>query len=264
MDDRAFREVLHFFQLSWDGYRRVRRGVRKRLARHMLELGCRSVRDYLDTLQNDPLCHETARRLLAVTISRFFRDTQCWEVVDRWVLPDLATSRDIPVRIWSAGCGCGEEAYSFKILWDRWIRGLPVPIPLQILATDMNPEVLERARAGFYPAGSLKEVGPALRSEYFRPAPGGYSIADELKSGIHWSIHDYLTDEPPAMKFHVVFLRNGLLTYYGLEVKGPAFHRVAERVNPGGYLIVGNNEELPVKEGEFERCTPSRCVFQRI
>ena len=247
MRDDQFREILRVFGLSWDGYRRVRRGVEKHLRAHMVALGSRSVREYLERLEGDGEEREEAERLLTVSISRFFRDIGLWHALECGLLPDLARRAEGRLRVWSAGCACGEEAYSLRIVWQALVDrcdGLP---ELELWATDANPPFLEKAREGIYGPSSLKELPDERRASYFSRITGGdrFAFTGALKEGIQWGVHDLVREEPPASGFHLVFLRNNLLTYYEKRLQVPAFRRVVSALRPGGVLIIGKKERLP-------------------
>ncbi|MBM4326662.1 MAG: hypothetical protein FJ118_05790 [Deltaproteobacteria bacterium] len=104
MTDEEFREVLDQFGLSWRGYRKVRKGVKQRLARNMLELECRTVRAYLDKAASNQNLKRKVEALLTVTISRFMRDRRLWECLDREIFPEAVRSGPDPIKIWCAGC----------------------------------------------------------------------------------------------------------------------------------------------------------------
>jgi chemotaxis protein methyltransferase CheR len=244
MDDVSFRKILDFFELSWEGYRKVRKGVKKRLGRHMELLGRRTVDDFLVLLREGPRALATTRELLTVTISRFFRDRRLWETLGRDVLPGLCAGREGPVRVWHAGCSCGEEVYSLKILWDQVPKTWPQAAPLEIWATDLDPVVLSRGRDAVYPPRSLRELDASLRAAYFDVLAQGFAVRGELRAGIHWLQHDFVREDPPGMAFDLIFLRNNLLTYYQPQVVGPVLARIVASLKNGGYLIVGNHEKI--------------------
>ncbi len=246
MDPREFSRLLDCFDLCVEGYRKVRRGVQKRIVRHMHQLGCPSVRDYLARLESDGGAREDARRLLDVSISRFFRDGDLWQALERETLPSLAAAYPAGLRIWSAGCALGQEAYGIKMLWARLSDGKPATPPLDLLATDVNPAYLARAIEGVYPARAVARVPGEARARFFRPAgKGGFRVADELRQGIRWQLHDLATQPPPARDVHLLFLRNNLLTYYRQEVVGEALPAIVDSLAPGGVLVIGRKERLP-------------------
>jgi chemotaxis methyl-accepting protein methylase len=263
MDDNAFRQLIKRFGLSWDGYRKVRKGVKKRLCRHMHQLGCRNVQAYFWSLDNNEETRQDCERLLTVSISRFFRDRKLWQYLEKEILPSIIRGHGKPMRVWSAGCALGEEVYSFKILWHA-IVGCKGPLAkLEMVATDMNPDYLKRARAGTYPRSSLKEVPERWQDLYFKRKEGQrYGVVDYMKKGIVWQVGNVLSDSP-GMDFQVIFLRNSLLTYYLEEIKAPAFQNVINSLAQDGFLIIGAHEKIPVAARGLLTSLGHPCVFQK-
>ena len=201
---------------------------------------------FLSALEKDREKRRQVEKLMAVSISRFFRDRNLWKTIEGQILPAILARESQKINIWSAGCASGEEVYSFKILWEESRRNR-APFPeLELWATDMNPELLERARAAVYSSSSLKEIPEEWRARYFSTVKGSrWTISDSLKEGIHWKVHNLLRDESPANDFQIIFLRNSLLTYYEDGLLRPALGRVLESLSPGGYLIIGVHEKFP-------------------
>ena len=117
MDDDQFRQLLDSFDFSWSGYRKVRKGVKKRVSRHMQDLKCQNMDTYLDLLNQKTELRQECERRMTVSISRFFRDRQLWHNLADDLLPHLIEREKNTLRVWSAGCARGEEVYSFKIVW---------------------------------------------------------------------------------------------------------------------------------------------------
>jgi chemotaxis protein methyltransferase CheR len=261
MDDAAFGKILLFFDLSWQGYRKVRKGVKKRVVSHMQSMNSRTVDEYLAMLKSHPDECQRAIELLTVSISRFFRDRPLWEALQERLVPKLVGAAGVSVRVWSAGCARGEEVYSLKILWEQLKkRYAPMP-PLEIWATDINPLMIEQARSALYPLSSLKELSPVLRAEYFTPATQSLVLRPDLQQGIRWMVRDLTRDDPPETSFDLIFLRNNLLTYYDPTIMHPAFLKIMAALRWGGYLIIGNKEQMPSMDIPLRSCPDFRGVF---
>ena len=257
MNDDEFRKLLHARSMSWQGYRRVRKGVKKRLRRHMRELDCVGIDCYIKCLQNSTDADSQCKTLMTVSISRFFRDRQLWASLTNRYIPELVKRFPEGIRMWSAGCAGGEEAYSFKILWydlEKEIGPLPA---LDILATDSNPECIQRAQKGLFQSSSLRDVRDDNRSLFFsKPGKGKqYQITPDLTSSITFKQQDLL-QQLPDRDFQIIFLRNNLLTYHQHRVMRPAFDNILNCLTPGGLLIIGAHEKPPKKAGPLQSCGP--------
>ncbi len=263
MDDHQFRQLLYLFGFSWKGYRKVRKGVKKRIGRHMKALGCRNMATYLAELDKHDEVRQHCELLLTVSISRFFRDRGFWETLEKKLLPDLIEKNKPRIKVWTAGCACGEEVYSFKIVWDSLQKNFAYLPELEVIATDMNPAHLDRARTGIYPSSSLKEVKEEYQSIYFiRAGKKLYAVKDSLGKDISWETHHLLSD-PPGSDFDIIFLRNSVLTYYEDQLKKEAFKKVLDSLTPNGLLIIGSHEELPFETTDLTAIAPHPYVFRK-
>jgi len=180
------------------------------------------------------------------------------------LLSEILESRAGKVKVWSAGCACGEEAYSFKIVWEGLKKSYDNLPKLEVLATDINPAYLERARAGVYSAGSLKEVKKELISKYFhwQRSKNQYAIKTALAKDVAFKIH-YLLLDPPGSNFDVIFLRNNVLTYYEDRLRKNALGNVMESLAPSGLLVIGSHETLPYERHDLVRVAPHPFVFRK-
>jgi len=230
----------------------------------MQETRCKTLSEYIETLDRNSEARRQFDCLMTVSISRFFRDRQLWNTLRDEILPVLIKQNAQVIRVWSAGCASGEEVYTFKIVWEELRRNRLHMPDLMLLATDISPHYLGRARAGAYPESSIKEVPEAILSRYFEViAPRGVVLRSWLKEGIDWQVHHLLSD-PPQVAFDLIFLRNNLLTYYGDPLRTDAFKRVLACLTPGGFLVIGSHETLPVHSTALKQYNRSRTIFQRL
>jgi chemotaxis protein methyltransferase CheR len=254
MDDDQFRQLLDWFDFPWSGYRKVRKGVKKRISRHMQELNCPDIKAYLNLLGQSQALRRECELRMTVSISRFFRDQQLWHNLEEDVLPYMIKSEKKTLRIWSAGCARGEEVYSFKIVWERLKEKYEHLPQMEITATDMHPNYIAKARAGVYAKSSMREVHQKDREHYFDIRKGGnlFEVKAFLKMNIDWKMQDIFA-EPPESRFDIIFLRNNLLTYYKKPLKEEGFTRVVKALAPDGWLIVGSHEKMPASGSNFSR-----------
>src|SRR4051794_23143110 len=171
---------------------------------------------------------------MTVTISRFARDRPVWDALAREVVPALERTARGPLRAWSAGCASGEEAYTLAILWPA----------MEVLATDVHPAVLERARRAAYPRSSLRELTAAERARAFASRGGEHVVRSEIAARVAVARHD-LRDPPPGGPFDLVLCRNVAFTYLDEDRRRAVLAGMASAVRAGGALVIGLHEALP-------------------
>jgi chemotaxis methyl-accepting protein methylase len=264
MDDNSWRRLLTRLGLSWQGYAKVRTGVKKRIQRHMQELGLTGVDAYLQAM-TDPEILNHVKRLMSVSISRFYRDRSLWLTLAEEILPELITRHSEKIDFWSAGCALGQEAYSLAIEWEVLKKKRSALPELQILATDINPDYLSKARSGIYRRSSLKGLPDGIESHYFHACKDGenYRAADCLKKYIVWEVHDLMKERPPAGVFQIIVLRNSLFTYYGTERVSSVFLNILDSLEIGGFFIIGNRERPPLQTPALSSFKGSSYIFQK-
>jgi chemotaxis protein methyltransferase CheR len=245
LSDDEFRRLLKHLDRPWEGFRKVRKGVKKRVRRHMQMVGCTGIDAYLDLLKGNAEAFTECQRCLTVTISRFFRDRRLWDHLQARVLPGLIKLYPDRLAAWSAGCANGEEPYTLAMVWEELAAPLPSAPILEILATDAEPSCILRAKDGLYPQSSFKEMPEEFKRRWFRKAHGRWWQIDAyLRERVRWHAHQLL-DDPPAGNCQMILLRNNLLTYYQGPGMIAAMDRITGRLTKGGVLVVGSHERPP-------------------
>lgn len=250
----------------WDGYRRVRRLVAKRLARRLRLLGLPDLVAYRARLESDRAEWAELDALLGIPISRFYRDRDVFESIGGEVLPALARAAQATGRTTlaclSAGCASGEEPYSLAMIWRRRVQPAFPALALHIAAVDSDPLLLERARAGCFGAGSLKELPADLRAAAFELRGGRCCVRPEYRDNIEF-LHQDLRRQVPDGPFDLVLLRNVVATYYAAPVQREIMARIASRMLAGAALVLGAHESLPQGAEGFAAWPGVRCIWRR-
>ncbi len=219
----------------------VRRRIERRMGIHHLP----NVDAYVLFVQANPQELDLLFKELLISVTRFFRDPDVWQQLATDVLPDLIKRqpRDVPVRAWTAACATGEEAYSLAILFREAVTAIPgSTATLQIFATDLDSDAIDRARAGFYPLNIAAEVSASRLEQFFVPSDRGFQIGKVMRETIVFAPHNLVMD-PPFTRLDIVTCRN-LLIYLTPELQNkilPLFHYC---LNPGGVLLLGNAESI--------------------
>lgn len=258
-----FNAVAPRLGLRAAGYRRVRGTVRKRLARRLTELGL-DLSGYARHLEANPAEWQWLEASCRITISRFGRDAPVFEQLAARVLPERAaaaqSSGQASLRIWSAGCASGEEAYAVAIAFRICVAPRHPGLGLEVLGTDLAPAVLARARRGGYPPGCLRELPPALRTAAFERRQGECFVLPSYRHGVRFELADLRGAAPPGL-FDVVSCRNVAFTYFATGLQQRVAGVLAGALRPGGVLIVGAGEAVP--EGSAGLVAGEPCFYTR-
>ena len=254
--------------LRWDGFRRVRGQIRKRLARRLQELGLGDLDAYRCRLGADRDEWRRLDALCRVTISRFYRDRGVWDELARTWLPESARRASArgerELRCWSAGCASGEEPFTLAIVWQLVVGPrLRAPAPaIRILATDADEQLLERARRGRYGVSSLRDLPAALREQCFRPEGRRFVLDPTLRRSVELVRQDVRV-ELPDETFDLLLCRNLVFTYYVERLQRELLGRLLARLAPDGLLVVGIHESLPARPAELTAVDARHGLFLR-
>jgi chemotaxis protein methyltransferase CheR len=252
--------------LRWPGFRKVRRQVCKRLKRRILELGLDDLAAYRRRLEVGPAEWRAFDECCHITISRFFRDIGVFEVLRKRVLPDTATRiahERRAARIWSAGCGSGEEPYTSKIIWDREIARAVPGTSVSIVATDVDETILGRARRGCFEPTSLRELPPQLLEEAFERVGPLYCVKPQHREGIEF-LHQDVRSDAPARLFDLILCRYVAFTYFAGPLQQRVLLRIVDRLAPHGYLAIGTHEQWPSIEPALQSLTGAPQIFRQL
>jgi chemotaxis protein methyltransferase CheR len=230
------------------GYKNVRGQVEKRIRRRIAALGLSGFSEYRARLEEDPDEWNVLDGLCGVTISRFHRDRQVWATLRDEVLPTLAddatAAREPRLRCWSLGCASGEEPYTLSILWTLELADRYPHLSLGVLATDVDEEVLERARLAIYEAGSLRELPSSSLEAAFDLDEGVYRLRERFRAPVEFRKAD-ARGALPEGPFHLLLCRNIVFTYFDEDLQRETLDRALTRLVPGGAFIVAPHEKLP-------------------
>jgi chemotaxis methyl-accepting protein methylase len=205
----------------------------RRIQKRLQQVGISEFAHYTDYLEVHPEEFANLFDVLLINVTAFFRDEPSWDYIRDEVLPSIVGGTQ-QIRIWSAGCASGEEPYSLVLAADE------AGTALHVLATDVDPVLLERARRARYPDSSLRELPPELRRRAF----DGNQLKPEYRARVEFAVYD-LREGSPEGSFDVVLCRNVVFTYFDEELQREVAERLAASLRPGGALVVGAHETLP-------------------
>ena len=271
MTDRECVELLQWaaprLRLRWEGFRRVRGQVCKRIGRRVKALGLEGAAAYRARLEADPAEWVVLDSLCRVTISRFYRDHRVFDALREELLPELLRGArrqgESVLRVWSAGCASGEEPYTVAVLFRLGLLPMFQGLRLELLATDADEALLDRARRGCYPPGTLRELPHEWTARAFAlTVEGEQYIASEFQEDITFRCED-LRVEMPDGPFHLVLCRNVAFTYFAPPLQREVLARLVKRLVPGGLLVIGAHESLPESAPHLERAAGPLPIFRK-
>lgn len=225
--------------------------VYSRIAKRVRKLGLDSFRAYCDLLRSDPDHPEHAAMLSALTtnVTRFFREPHHFEHMAAELLPPLLARAKAGgrVRLWSAGCSAGHEPYTMAM---TLLDALPDAArhDVRILATDIDPLVVDHARRGVYNNGDVEPIAPGLRSKFLtKDGTASWKVTPALAEIITFGTLNLMEPWPMKGKFDAIFCRN-VAIYFDEPTQMRLFSRFAEHLMPDGRLYIGHSERSLVPE----------------
>lgn len=239
----------------------VYRRVERRMGIHQID----RIASYVRYLQENPQEVSLLFKELLIGVTSFFRDPVAWEHLLEEVIPALLKERTAggTLRAWSAGCSTGEEAYSLAIVFKEALEKVDPSgtLTLQIFATDLDRDAIDKARQGCYPANIAADVSAGRLHRFFVKDESGYRVGKEIRELVTFATQNVIMD-PPFTKLDILICRN-LLIYLTPELQKkllPIFHY---SLKPGGVLFLGSAESIGTFTEFFAPIMPKSRIFRR-
>lgn len=242
--ERVLREIMVILRTrtSHDFRHYKRATILRRIERRLQVNGLTELQEYRDYLHEHP--EETPLLLqdMLISVTNFFRDSEAFEALRTEVIPHLVQNRSTnePIRIWSAGCATGEEAYSIAMLLQEASERGNEAVPYQVFATDIDERAISLARIGLYPESIVADVDAGRVRQFFTKDASHYRVKKELREHVLFALHNVLSD-PPFSRLDMVCCRN-LLIYLDREAQIDVLRTFHFALRPGGFLFLGSSE----------------------
>lgn len=194
--------------------------------------------DYLKLLKQDKQKFEQFVNFLTINVSEFYRNPEQWVFLEREVFPELVKRFGNKLKIWSAACSTGDEPYSL-------VMALSKHMPLsqiRIIATDIDKQVLDKARMGLYNEKSIAGVPEEFKKKYFTQVGSSFKISDEIKKCVEFKEHNLLRDPYPT-DCHLIVCRN-VVIYFTEEAKNEVYKKFNTSLKQDGVLFIGSTEQI--------------------
>jgi two-component system CheB/CheR fusion protein len=263
-EDASFERLLHFLKESrsfdFTGYKRP--SLMRRVRHRMQELGVDAFENYQDALQLNPDESTELFDTILINVTGFFRDADAWEALQHEVLPSLLRSLDgAPVRVWSAGCSAGQEAFSIAMVLHQ-LLGRSFRERVKVYATDIDEDALNYARQASYTEHEIRGMPDNYRDRYFDLVGGRYVFTPDVRRSVIFGRND-LTRDAPISRIDVLLCRNTLM-YFNAETQSRVVDRLGFALRQNGVLFLGKAEMLLNHAAVFDPLDLKRRFFKRV
>ena len=264
-EDPAFEALLDFLKRSrgfdFTGYKRT--SLERRFRRRMDAVTCNSYGDYLDYLEVHPEEYAQLFDTLLINVTEFFRDPPAWDHLRDEVLPGLleAKADDEPIRVWSAGCASGQEAYTIAMVLAEALGLDAYRERVKIYATDVDEDALTTARHAVYTHKEADSVPAELRSKYFEPSDQKLAFRKDLRRTVIFGRNNLVSDAPIS-RLDLLVCRNTLM-YFNAETQARILRHFHFALCDHGVLMLGKSEMMISHRDVFAAVDLKRRIFRK-
>ncbi len=231
----------------------------------ILMVGCGNVDEYFTYLDKHPEEIERLKDIVTIHVTDFFRDEDVFLKLETDIFPELIkrkTEGNGVIRVWSAGCSTGEEAYSFAILLNHLLNKKSEKLELEVFGTDISEDSIKTAREGYYSEEKITRVPHQMKSAGFEPKDGMFRVSNRIKKLVKFRVHDLFSLQPFSM-LDLIVCRN-VLIHFEHDIRGQVISRFYSALCDEGMLILGKSEALETdSDCLFEMMDPRSKIFKK-
>ena len=264
--DGRFDALLEYLRrtrgFNFAGYKRA--SLMRRIIRRMQQVAIDDYGDYLDYLEVHPDEFGQLFDAILINVTEFFRDPLAWDSLRAEAIPHIIADK-VPgdsIRVWSAGCATGAEAYSLAIVLAEALGIEQFRERVKIYATDIDEGTLAKARLACYEARDVQGVPPELLEKYFTLAANRYTFHKELRRAVIFGRHDLMQDAPIS-RIDLLVCRNTLM-YFNSDAQARILERLHFALTEQGYLFLGKAETLLSYHHIFMAVDIKRRIFAKV
>ncbi|ASS77180.1 chemotaxis protein CheR [Tumebacillus algifaecis] len=252
--DLFMENICRYTNIDLRKYKRPQ--MQRRLTALRDKRGFRDFMSYFEALKKDDALFGEFLDRMTINVSEFFRNPNRWDVVRDRLVPELIGNKR-RLKVWSAACSTGEEPYTLVMLLSQF---MPLS-DIQILATDLDENALQKAKQGLYSERSLHFVPPELKRKYFTETGNHlFAVSDAVKRCVTFKRHNLLEDRFEN-DFDLIVCRN-VIIYFTEEAKDVLYRKFSDALRPGGVLFVGSTEQI-FNPQSFQFTTYDTFFYQR-
>ncbi len=240
--EKIFKSIHAFSGIDFTGYKPST--IKRRISRRMLINKFDKLDEYIEFLKTHHSEVEALFNDLLITVTSFFRDPKFFDSLKSCVFPELTTEdrEDLLIRLWVPGCSSGEEVYSLAITFLEYLETIKSKFSIQIFATDISDNVIDKARLGIFPSTIEEKVSPERLTKFFYKNNGGYQIIKQIRELCIFAKQD-VSKDPPFSRIDIISCRN-LLIYLNPALQKKVINTFHYALKPKGYLLLGSSETI--------------------
>ena len=263
--DAEFAELVNFVYNRYGiNLSKKRQLVEGRLSHTIKERGFNSFKEYMQFIVGDHSGDEMTTFLNRITTnhSYFARETEHFDFLLSTVLPYMEKTRRSELRIWSAGCSAGQEAYNIAMTMDQYFGPRKNQWDTRILATDISMNVLSKGKAAIYPEDNIKDLPHIWKTKYFERLPdGSYQVTEKIRKEVIFKVFNLMEPFVYKKPFDIIFCRN-VMIYFDQETRNNLIDKFYHATAEGGFLMIGHSEVLDKERALYRFVKPS--IYQRV
>ena len=230
-------DILALTKIDLNAYKE--RQMKRRIDTLISKSNITRYKDYVALIKSNSEKFEEFVNYLTINVSEFYRNPDQWKILEESVLPELFQRYGKSLKIWSAACSTGDEPYSLVMLLSKF---MPLN-QIEIIATDLDKQVMEKAKAGLYSVKSLKGLPDEFVKKYFEKITDTtYAISNDIKQRVKFQQHNLLKDPYPD-KCDLIVCRN-VMIYFTEEAKLEIYAKFNKALKEQGILFVGSTEQI--------------------
>lgn len=265
MTDKEFTQLSTFVKTRYGiDLTQKRTLIQGRLTHDLRSRGINSFQEYYQLLNNDSTGTEITNLLnrLTTNLSYFLRENEHFDFMTKVILPQWEhTVKDHDLRIWSAGCSAGQEAYTAQMVMHEYFGAHKNLWDTTILATDISAKAMNKAKSGIYDLDELKDIPPAWKSKYFVPAgDNALQVCDKIRKEVVYRTLNLMDNFQFKRQFHLIFCRN-VMIYFDTETKKKLVKKFYDWTAPGGYFFISHSESLNSLGSQYQYIHPA--IYQK-
>lgn len=229
-------DIYNLTTLDLNAYKE--RQMKRRIDTLISKNNITSYDEYVKTIKSNEKLFNEFLNYLTINVSEFFRNPEQWKLLEEEVIPYLIKTFGKNLKIWSTACSSGDEPYSLVMVLSKF---MPLS-QIKIFATDVDKQVLEKAKVGLYNEKSVAAVPVEFKDKYFKKIGNTYQISDEIKKCVDFKQHNLLKDDY-LNNCNLIVCRN-VLIYFTEDAKNEIYKKFNKALTKGGVLFIGSTEQI--------------------